>query len=342
MVMSILLAGCKTTTPVEEANNDDSSMTEDDTDNSSTDTLENDEAEQAEPILVGFINYSDDIDATRLVHEGMQKKADELGIEMLYATAKTDAAQMISNADNMILQGVDVLVDFNFNMGGGAALKEKCDAAGIPLISIDMNYGEGTYYAGVSNQLAGEFSGEGAVEFINEKFGGEIEYLVISVGNALGEEINKRTRGAADAIRAAGIDLPAEKVIEIETGSGDTTQLATQQTTDFLTAHPDATKVLFIGGNDQNGLGFQAAIINQNREDDCLIVTHGCEAPARLALHENDPVWVGSVDYQFEKYADTVFDIIMKLMAGEEVPQESFVKLAFVTADNINDFYPAE
>lgn len=300
------------------------------------------ETSAAEPLVVGFINYSDEIDATRIVHVGMEKVAKEKGVELLYTTAKSDAQQMISAADNFILQGIDVLVDFNFNEGGGAALKEKCATAGIPLISLDFNYGEGTYFVGVNNQKAGEFAGEGALAGIKEKFGGELDFLVMTVAASLGESINLRTRAVKDALRTGGIDLPDAKIIEMETGSGDMTQLAKQQATDFLTANPEAKKVLFISGNDQGGLGIMAAISSQNRNADCLLVTHGCEEPSRLALRDKDPIWYGSVDYQFEKYAVTVFDVIDRLMKGEEVDQESFVNLAFVTAANIQDFYPAK
>lgn len=248
-------------------------------------------------VIVGFINYSDEIDATRLVHTGMEKVAKEMGIKLIYGTAKSDAQQMVSAADNFIVQGAKAIVDFNFNQGGGAALKEKCNAAKIPLISIDMNYGDGTYFVGVNNQQAGEFAGDGALNGIKEKFGGKLDYVVITVGASLGDEINKRTRGVVDSLRKAGLDLPKDKVIEMETGSGDMTLVSKQQATDFLTAHNDAKKVLFVSGNDQGGLGIMSAIASQKRETDCLLVTHGCEQPSRIALNKSDPVWYGSVDY---------------------------------------------
>ena len=143
-------------------------------------TEETDYTQVPEGMLVGFINYSDTLDSGRMIHEGIEKWCEENGVELLVADADGDETNMMTICDNFILQGVDIIIDFNFNPAGGSALVFKCNTAGIPLISLDWLYeGENSYYVGIDNNEAGLVGGEAAVKYVEKKFGGEVEYAPI-------------------------------------------------------------------------------------------------------------------------------------------------------------------
>ena len=169
-----------------------------------------------EGMVVGFINYTDASDTPYNFHKGIADWCEANGVELLYAEASGDAEAMMSACDNFILQQADVIIDSNWNLAGGSALVQKCNAAGIPLISIDTYYeGENSYFVGVDNDAAGVLSGEAAVKYINEKFGGKVDYVVVSYSAAL-EGINVRTTNAIKGIRDAGIEVPDENYFEIK------------------------------------------------------------------------------------------------------------------------------
>lgn len=288
------------------------------------------------------MNYGDEFEFSRLVHEGMEALAAEKGYELFYEVAKSDAQKMISAADNFILQGADYIVDFNFNPGGGEAIKQKADEEGIVLIGVDYWYGDGTYFVGVDNPAVGIAAAEGVARFIEDQFDGEVDKIAYCVAAALGPEIMARVKQTPVRLAELGIKFEEEDIVEFECGTGDATQLAKQQATDFLTANEEAKKILFVASNDQAGLGFLAAIESQNRSDDTIIVVEGFEDASVVNIRIPDSPWVGAVDFKFKDYAQTIMGVIDTLEAGGQPPVYSFTELGFVDGDNIDELYPEQ
>ena len=294
-----------------------------------------------EGMVVGFINYSDTLTAGILVHQGMTRWCEENGVKMIVADADGDAAKQAAACDSFILQGVDAIVDFNFNPAGGTYLVEKCNEAGIPLISIDLQYqGENSYYCGVNNAEAGEIAGKAAADKAAVKFGDKgVDYLVATVAISL-ESVNQRTTSSYDGMTAAGYEFPEGHYIELECGTGNATALAEQQCKDFLTAHPDST-VVFVLGNDDVATGMLSAIESQNRQDDCMIITCGCELPSQAWLKADNDVVLASVDFMFTHYADTIMPLAVRLVNGDPSCEVlNFVQLGYLDSSTINEAYP--
>ncbi|MCI8597676.1 MAG: sugar ABC transporter substrate-binding protein [Lachnospiraceae bacterium] len=300
---------------------------------------ETEQPAESKGMKVGFLNYTDANDTPRKFHEGIEDWCKANNAELLYVEAKGDAEGMMEACDNFILQGVDIVIDSNWNLAGGSSLVQKCNDAGIPLISLDTYYeGENSYYVGIDNNEAGALAGEAAAKYIKKKFEGNVDYLVVSYSAAL-EGINVRTTNSLQGIRDAGIDLADESYFELECGTGDATQTAKQQLTDWLTAHPTG-KVAVVAGNDEMSLGFQAAIESQNRGEDCIIISNGCDASSQTNIAAGNEVWVAAVDYMAYNYAETAMPLAEKLVAGER-PEEvmNYVAIRYIDGDNFAEFY---
>ena len=292
-----------------------------------------------EGMVLGYINYTDALDTPMRFHKGVEKVCEENGIKVLYAEASGSETEMMAACDNFILQGADIIVDSNWNVAGGSALVQKCNDAGIPLISIDTLYeGENSYFVGVDNDFAGYTAGEAAAKYIEKKFGGKVDNVVVSYSANL-ESINGRTTNAVAAIRDAGIDVPEDHYFELECGNGDATQMAKQQMTDWLTAHPTGT-VAVVAGNNEMGLGFQAAIESQNRQDDCILVSNGLDANVEAIMESGSELWVAAVDYMPDYYGDTLVPLAIQLVNGER-PSEimHYVQIRYIDGDNFSEIY---
>ena len=292
-----------------------------------------------EGMTIGYINYTDALDTPMRFHQGVEKVCEENGIKVLYAEASGSEVDMMSACDNFILQGVDLIVDSNWNVAGGSALVQKCNDAGIPLISVDTLYeGDNSYFVGVDNDGVGVLAGEAAAKYIEKKFGGQIDYVVASFSASLGA-INTRTTNGIVGIREAGYDVPDENYFELECGAGDATQMAKQQMTDWLTAHPDGT-VAIIAGNTEMGLGFQAAIESQNRQDDCILISCGLDANVEAVLEEGSDLWVAAIDFMADYYGETLVPLAIRLVNGER-PEEimHYVQIRYIDGDNYAEYY---
>lgn len=128
-------------------------------------------------------------------------------------------------------------------------------------------------------------------------------------------------------------------MIELECGTGDATQMARQQLTDWLTAHPTGT-VAVVGGNCEMCLGFQAAIESQNRAADCVIVSHNCDTSAQAAIEAGSDLWVAAVDYMPYYYGETAMPLAVRLANGER-PEDvmHYVQIRYIDKDNYSEIF---
>lgn len=340
LMIACMLSACSTTPSApaaEAAAADETSSTQTEAPAAAPETADTTKA--PEGMVLGYINYTDALDTPMRFHKGVEKVCEENGIKVLYAEASGSETEMMAACDNFILQGADIIVDSNWNVAGGSALVQKCNDAGIPLISIDTLYeGENSYFVGVDNDFAGYTAGEAASKYIEKKFGGKVDNVVVSYSANL-ESINGRTTNAVTAIRDAGIDVPEDHYFELECGNGDATQMAKQQMTDWLTAHPTGT-VAVIAGNNEMDLGFQAAIESQNRQDDCIIVSNGLDANVEAIMKSGSELWVAAVDYMPDYYGDTLVPLAIQLVNGER-PSEimHYVQIRYIDGDNFSEIY---
>ncbi len=293
-------------------------------------------AESSEPsYVIGFNNYNMETFFPQDLYKGMQEEADKLGIEIKYAEASGDPQTILSNIDMFLMSDVDMIIDFNFNPEVGVTLVEKCNESDVPLLSIDCLY-EGAYFFGVNNLKAGRTAGEYAAQIIKDKWGGELDYLVLEVNEAAGPEVKKRLEGIVEVIKEEKINVAEENIIWIDFNN----DVAKAQSTaaDFLTAHPDSDKIFFGVAHDPAAVGVLAAVETANRSDDCMIISHGGEDVGIQMLKEGENSYMGTVAYDPGKYGELLIPLAKQIMDGEEVPTENYSEQYIITRDNVDQF----
>ena len=92
------------------------------------------------PIVIGFNNGSTTVDFLRQVEDSMKRAADKYGVKLLIAESNFDAEKILPNVDNLLLQGAQIIVDFNVNAQVGGSLVDYCGAKGVKVIGIDVAY----------------------------------------------------------------------------------------------------------------------------------------------------------------------------------------------------------
>lgn len=93
-------------------------------------------------------------------------KAEELGAEVLVQAANGDDAKQLAQAENMIMQGVDVLVVVPHNAEASAAIVDKAHAEGIKVISYDrlIKNSDVDLYVSFDNKRVGEMQAQAIVD----------------------------------------------------------------------------------------------------------------------------------------------------------------------------------
>lgn len=95
--------------------------------------------------------------------ETMEAYAQKMGVELVVQVADADAAQQAQQVDNLLTQGINVLILAPHDAVAAAQLVEHAAAEGIPVISYDRLV-TGTekldYYLSFDNEKVGQMQGE--------------------------------------------------------------------------------------------------------------------------------------------------------------------------------------
>ena len=294
-------------------------------------------------IIIGFNNGSTTVDFLRLVGESMEREAETYGVKLLVAESNFDPEKILPNVDNLLLQGADIIVDFNVNAEIGGSLVDYCGERGVSVIGIDVLYtgidGETGWFFGANNQMAGEVAGEGLAAEIKERWDGEIEKAVFFHNSENGPTVRLRMSGMIDGMRANGIEVTDDMVEWIEMGGGgsDTTLVANQKMTDWLTAHPDLKKIVIGTVNSETGQGVFSAAQAQGRDADCLLATNNNGNQAIAAMEMGDNMWLGGTAYYPNKYGEYIIPLAISIVNGENPDKMQTMDHVFLTRKDLDE-----
>ena len=239
------------------------------------------------------------------IQQGAEQYAKEYGYELLFTDAIAwDVTKQTSDIENLITQGIDILVLDPVDVQAQAVDIDKCIAAGIPVISlyplpesypvitaVTANYFEVSYAAGLN--AAGLFDEPISSIFIAGQVGHPIadsRTCGFLAGWCYGKQIKDGTAKPyrEDALLAGynafntlvkngSVDLTADfglNVLGIGNGNFDDAggQAAAE---DLLTAHPDVQMVF--ADNDHQCAGAIKVLEQRGMLDSVKVVT-GCDA----------------------------------------------------------------
>ncbi|AVT39013.1 sugar ABC transporter substrate-binding protein [Plantactinospora sp. BB1] len=96
---------------------------------------------------------------------------DAAGVKHTIQNAQGDKAQFQTLADQMLTEGVTVLMIVNLDSGTGKAVLDKAKSQGVPTIDYDRLTlgGSAEYYVSFDNEAVGKLQGEGLVKCLTDK-----------------------------------------------------------------------------------------------------------------------------------------------------------------------------
>jgi len=277
------------------------------------------------------------------VWEGMQKACEERGYTVEFGMTDGDATKQRSYTEAFINQGVDVMVDFYCNPETGAAMTKLCNDADVFMISIDCDYGEGSYFFGTNNKGCAEINGKSLGEYAKANWDGKIDKFIRVWSETSGEVIGWRTEGGYDAMATVlpeYADKKADVLSEIIT---DRDNLVTRQhAVDWVTMNPDAEHVAVITLCDPHSQIVDEAVRSVGAEDKFAIASCNCDLMFLQQLIElkGETGWYSSINFRPWNYGNLICNLAEKLMMGEEQPHQTFFDLPVCTYENIDEMFP--
>lgn len=296
------------------------------------------EAPAAERITVGYAGLSGEFPFVQDVNNGLQRVADCLNVELIITDNEYDPQVALTNADTLVTRGVDVAIEFQTDVGVAPAICEKFDAAGIPVVAIDIPHDPCAVFFGADNLEAGKIGGRNLGRVAMERWGGDVDALVLLELPQSGEMPQQRMEGAALGVLEILPELTDDKIIRVDgKGSLEDSRTVFQ---DVLTRLSDADHILVSAINDPSAVGALRAAEATDRTDDVIIAGQNATIEARTEICRDNPAFIGSVAYFPDRYGDYLIPLAIRLAGGEAPPEEVLIDHLWIDSANIEHYYP--
>lgn len=265
--------------------------------------------------------------------QALQKKIGSMGGNLTYVSCESNAGKQITQIENFVSSGVDVLIVHPADPAGVEAACKQARDKGIKVISWDDDLKNADIAWLIDNHKLGYIIGEAVAKFINDKLGGKAEVAILNYpqlpillerGNGIKEAITKLAPNATIVAETSAIN-PAEGISKMET---------------IFQAHPNVKVVGCIGGGGSVGAN-EAAKAAGKIKDDFGIFAADATKPELSAMKNNEGVRMTvAVGGTLQNSADTVWGLIEQLESGKPIEtKEVYRILVPVTKENVEEFF---
>ena len=285
---------------------------------------------------IGYGAQGQDSSFAREVQTGLVRAAERERIELIVVDNKYQPKVAVKNAELLIRDGVDLVIEFQTDEAVAPAIASKYREANIPLIAIDIPHPGATYF-GANNYEAGLLAGRHLARWARRKWSGAVDEILLLELARAGLLPAARVRGVLAGIREVAPEAAGWHVVSID---GDGQFKTSLERVRRHLRESKARHILVGAANDPSGLGAARAFLEAGRGDECAIVGQNAEPDARAELRQPRTPFIASVGYFPEKYGAGLIRLALEILGHRPVPPAVFVKHQVVTRDNVDHFYP--
>ena len=251
------------------------------------------------------------------LNDAAKAKADSLQAKLTVVDAQNDASKQAADVEDLIQQGVKLIIINPVDSAAVASAIESANKAGIPVITVDRSAGGGKVISHIAsdNVAGGKLAGD---------------YMLKSIAAGSDVAMLEGVAGSSAAIeRGEGFTKAVEgkvKIIAIQTADFDRSKgLSVME--NILQANPNIKAVF--AQNDEMALGALEAIAAAKKD----IMVIGFDATADAVAKVKEGKLAATVEQQPKLIGEQAIDAAVKYLSGEQVPASIPVELKLVTKD---------
>lgn len=222
-------------------------------------------AKSLSELFVGYSQYTLGAPYFAAQVESAKAAAKELGIKLVVIDAKNDMVKQIADVEDLLVQGIDVLILNPQDPKGLVTATKKATEAGVPVIIIDSSIDPSADFITTiqsNNDANGELVGEWLVKEMDKLMPGE-DLKIALISGAKGNPVGKaRRNGVFKGIIEEQLRSHGKAGFEIVAQGWGTWahEGGLNAMEDILVANPDINVLL--AENDSMALGAMRAIEN--------------------------------------------------------------------------------
>jgi ribose transport system substrate-binding protein len=287
---------------------------------------------QPHKMRFGFASESSEMPFSADVTESMKLAAASAGVELVILDNRYDSATALRNADELLREKVDLVIEFQIDQHISAELADKFYSAGVPMIAIDIPHPHATYF-GVDNYRVGFEAGEFLGQSAKSKWGGEVSRVIgLGIEDA-GPTVQARISGAFAGIRTKLPRMPDEVFLLLD--GGGLRERSYRLVLDFMRRHPKHRGILIAAATDTSALGALQAVRELKRENHVAIAGQDCIQEALEEMRTPRSPLIASVSHEAATYGPRLIQLGLALLNGQTVPPYNFVEHKLVTAASL-------
>lgn len=269
-------------------------------------------------IVVGFSMDTLKEERWQKDRDVLMAKAEELGVKILIQAANGDDNKQISQAENLISQGVDVLMVAPHNAEVAAAIVDNAHAEGIPVLSYDrlIKNADVDLYVSFDNEKVGNLQAEYITKLVPKG-----NYVYIG-GSPTDNNAHLFKKGAMDILKPF-LDANDITIVYDQMSKDWQPSEAQKHMENALTANKNAVDAV-ICANDGTAGGAISALAEQQMAGKIPVTGQDAELAACQRIVEGQQAM--TVYKPIPKLAETALDLAIKLANKEEVETNSTVE----------------
>lgn len=242
-----------------------------------------------------------------------------------------DPGKQISQAENLLASGVDVLVITPVDAKALAGVVADAHDAGVPVITESNVVAGADCYVGISNHVGGRKAGLWMAD-VAKKQGIQPKVLIVGFPNY--EDCRQRVAGFKEGLTEGGVQY----VVRQEVDSGSTKETALRVAAEALTANRDVNVIFGINDNSTTG-GMNAYKESGLDESKLTAIGFAFEGVVgREALLGNTPYKAALA--MFPDYVGaSLVDVAIMVKNGEKLPDHYETPTVVINRDNFDTFY---
>lgn len=280
----------------------------------------------------GYGKLSEESTLSQAVTSSLKEAAATAGVELFELDNQYGGQTALRNAERFILEGVDLVIEFQVDPGVAAIIADKIAIAGIPLIAIDMPHPNATFF-GVDNYRVGLEAGKFLGEHARKTWTENVPWVLGLDIEDVGSLVRNRITGAFEGVREAWPQLSIERFVRMNTRG--LSEKSSELSSEFLLAHPNESSILIAAANDVTALGALSAAKRLKREKDVAIVGHDCIPDVLNEMKIPGTPVVASVSREVHTYGPRLMQLGRALIRGQHVAPYQYVNHRLVKAEEL-------
>lgn len=264
--------------------------------------------------------------------QAIEKEIAAHGGSLSYVSCESNASKQITQIENFVASGVDVLIVHPADPAGVEFALKQARQKGIKVIAWDDNLENADIAWLIDNHKLGYLIGEYAAKWINEKLGGTAEVAILNYpqlpillarGNGIRDAVTELAPDAQIVAETSAIN-PAEGIAKMET---------------VFQSNPNVKVVCSIGGGGSVGAN-EAAKAAGKITDDFGIFAADATQPELTALKNNEGVRMTvTITGTNKQIAERIWEMVDELQSGETIEtKEVYRELIPVTKENVDQY----